>query len=93
MPEIKVACANQFSEITNHIGNFGVKLDAMQGDMILVKKAVVGNGSIENSLVYRLGRLEDIAGSDSLSKRKWFDRVWQTAIAIGLVCFGVWIKS
>jgi len=82
-------CAEKFEEISRSLGS----LDRMAEDLAVLRRAVVGNGSTERSLTYRLGRLEDAADFTRSAKARWAERIWRLCIALGLVVFGWWLKS
>ena len=82
-------CAEKFEEMSRALG----KIDQMARDVEILRRAVVGNGNARDSLAFRVRRIEecnDLAGSN---RRKWGDRLWRMAIAIGLVLLGWWIKE
>ena len=94
MPEpIRVDCAKQFGDIQNALGGINVKMDSLTEDTVLVKKALIGNGVIEKSVMHRLLVLEASDNSGLMAKKRWSERTWQLFKAAGLVAFGFWIKS
>ena len=82
-------CAGKFEEISHALGKIGGIAD----DVATLRRAVVGNGRTEESLAFRVSKLEGAASSRKGSRRKWGERVWKVAVAVGLVLFGYWIKS
>lgn len=82
-------CAEKFEEISRSLG----KLDRMAEDIAVLRRTVVGNGSAEDSLTYRVGLLEADTRHARSAKTRWAERVWRLCVAGGLIVFGWWLRS
>ena len=70
-------CAERFEEISRVLGKIG----RMAKDVEVLRSAVVGNGNAQDSLAFRVRRLEECNYVMRSSRRKWGDRLWRTAVA------------
>ena len=83
---IPVACSEVFRQIATQVGRLGEGQEALGAKLDAVSKAVLGNGTIRDSLLARAERIE----SSAKAVRNRADRFWKvfgvlTAVAAVLV--------
>ena len=92
-PTIPRYCSERFERLTTIAAEHQTALDGVSKKLDTLCIAVVGNGSAENSLGYRMLKAESNLGRTKTKRQIWLDRAWQVAVAVALVAFGVWMKS
>ena len=71
--QIQPACAHTFQEITGHYYALHQATVQLQRDVSAVRKAVVGDGSVRDSLAARVERLEAVADT----QQQVGDKFWK----------------
>ena len=89
VPTIRRHCAEKFEELSRALG----RVDTMADDLAALRRAVVGNGEPERSLLVRVQLLEESRRTIRGTRAKWGERLWKSLIAVALVLMGWWLRG
>ena len=82
------ACGEQFARIAGALA----RLERAAEDIRAVRRAVLGNGRAEESLAFRVGRLEEGRQRRVWQAGRWLERAWKLCVSAALVLLGWWIR-
>lgn len=89
MPESKmpIECAKTFAEIAGSLKGIEAKVIEIGADVKTLNTVVIGNGTPEKSLAFRVKGLELDAGRQRGNSKVWVNRAWNVVVALALALF------